>query len=728
MKGYFLLSVLFTNAVLAQPAETKDVARWELQAKRVSIIRDHFGIPHVYGKTDADAVFGLLYAQCEDDFNRVEMNYIEKLGRLSEVHGEQTLFDDLLVRLVIDSSEAINDYHRSPDWLKRLCNAFADGINYFLYKNSDIKPALLTKFEPWFPLLWTDGSIGAISTAGITSSDLEDFFSGGHLSKYVSGRMKEPNGSNGFAFAPSVTASGNSILYINPHVTFYFRPEVHMVSEEGLNAYGAVTWGQFFVYQGFNENCGWMHTSSSADVSDAYVERILEENNERYYIYNNEKKKLKRKRIEIKYQTEKEEKIRGFDTWHTHHGPIMARGTDGFISVKANNRDMNGLIQSWMRTKAVGFESFRETMQMRANMSNNTVYADSKGNIAYWHGNFMPRRDTSYDWSMPVDGTTTVTEWQGLHEVEQTVHIYNPASGWIQNCNSTPFTAAGLSSPVRGDYPRYMAPDGENFRGINAARILGADKNYTIDKVIAKGYNRFLPAFEIIIPSLHKAYSSISNQDDRRRTMKDPVALLSSWDYRCGGNSIATTLAVFWGEELLSNILATDSGRETSEDFTMKTKKFAETASATLLLNALQNAMQRLEKDFGTWRIEWGNINRFQRISGEIQQQYADDKPSFPVPFVSATWGMLPAYHSSTMPNTKKRYGLHGNSFICAVEFGEKIKAKSLLAGGESGHPGSKHFNDQGAMYAQGKFKDVLYYKEDVMKHKESKYHPGEKK
>jgi acyl-homoserine lactone acylase PvdQ len=144
------------------------------------------------------------------------------------------------------------------------------------------------------------------------------------------------------------------------------------------------------------------------------------------------------------------------------------------------------------------------------------------------------------------------------------------------------------------------------------------------------------------------------------------------------------------------------------------------------LLQPFLSTIKYLENTFGGWNIPWGQINRFQRISGDIKNHFNDDSTSIPVGFASSTWGMIPSYSSRTFPGTKKRYGVNGNSFICAVEFGKRIKAKSLLTGGESGNPNSKHFFDQGIMYAKGEFKDVLFYKEDVLKHAERTYHPGE--
>lgn len=726
MKHLFL-TLLFPLQLFAQPFSKTEIARWEKQAANITIIRDNYGIPHVYGKTDGDAVFGLLYAQCEDDFRRVEMNYIEKLGRLSEVNGEKDLYNDLLIRLVIDTADAIKDLAQSPVWLKKILNGYADGINYYLYKNPQVKPSLLTRFQPWYPLLWTDGSIGAISTGGITVSELKSFYSGkDELVAKVDFEEEDPTGSNGFAFSPTITESGNAILYINPHVTFYFRPEVQMVSEEGLNAYGAVTWGQPFIYQGFNEHGGWMHTSSQADISDAYVEKLTKNNSDWFYEYDGGFKPVSKKSISIKFKTASGIETKVFNTLYTHHGPIMAKRDGQYLSLRHNNRDTEGFMQSWLRTKTKSFADFKKTMDMGSNPSNNTVYADAEGNIAYWHGNFLPKRDPKYDWSKPVDGTTAATEWQGYHTVDESVRIYNPKNGWLQNCNSTPFTVAGKFSPKKNDYATYLAPDEENFRGINAVRVLDKEKKYTLDKVIAAGYDTYLAAFEKLIPALVNAYEKNAFPDNPAyNQIKEAVAILKNWDLHCGENSVATTLAVLWGEKLAPNIAQVKSAGAHA-GVIEKTNEFAATASPNQLIQPLFEVTNALIKDFGRYQVPWGEVNRFQRIANDIEYKFDDSKPSVPVGFASATWGMLPSYSSRTYPGTKKRYGYHGNSFICAVEFGKKIKAKSLLAGGESGDLNSKHFFDQGLMYSKGQFKEVLFYKEDVLKHAERKYHPGE--
>ncbi|HSB91791.1 MAG TPA: penicillin acylase family protein, partial [Flavitalea sp.] len=532
-------------------------------------------------------------------------------------------------------------------------------------------------------------------------------------------------GSNGFAIAPSITRDKSPILYINPHVTFYFRPEVHMVSEEGLNVYGAVTWGQFFIYQGFNEHCGWMHTSSQVDVSDSYIEKLSNENGQWVYEYEHEKKPVTTIQHVFKYKSGDSMLSVTIPAMYTKHGPIMGKAGAAWLSVRSFNRSTISLQQSWLRTKATSFAEFRKVLDLRGNTSNNTVYADAEGNIAYWHGNYVPQRDPSFNWNKPVDGSIAATEWKGLHAVNEIIQSINPPNGWLQNCNSTPFTVAGEFSPKQTNYPAYMSADKENFRGITAVRVLQKEKHFTIDKVISAGYDRTLSFFEKLVPALGRAFNN-HLEDSLKQVLREPVAILQQWDLRSGKQSVATTLAVTWADQLNSVINAA-SNLDEFEDQVTRTNKFADdSANDTLLYQSFAKAIATLISNYGKWDIAWGEINRFQRINNELAPTFDDSKPSIPVEFASSQWGQLASYYSASFNGTKKRYGVYGNSFICAVQFGKKIKAKSLLAGGESGNIQSKHFADQAGMYAEGRFKDVLFYKRDIEKHAERTYHPGE--
>ena len=727
MRKIFLLLGLMPLLSLAQRFTSNEVQRWKMQAGRVTIIREQYGVPHIYGKTDADVVFGLLYAQCEENFSQVEENHLEMLGRLSEVQGEQMIYSDLQMRLIYDSAAAKADYKRAPSWLKKLIDASTDGINYYLYKHPEVKPAVLQRFEPWFMLLRTDGSIAATQMGGATLRDLRMLYPIGNITSFVETPRPiydyEPTGSNGFAVAPKKSATGNAMLYINPHTSFYFRSEVHLVSEEGLNAYGAVTWGTFFIYQGFNESCGWMHTSSYADVADIFRERVRQGNGGYQYQLDGSWRPVVTRPISVRYKTAGGLKELRFTRFATGHGPVVGKRDTSWLSIRELNRSMDALAQAWLRTKAKGFDEYRKIMNMRVNNSNNTVFADNKGHIAYWHGNFMPRRDARFDYSLPVDGSISATDWKGLHKVEETVHIYDPASGWIQNCNSTPFTAAGASSPLRQDYPAYMAPDGENYRGILASRLLNASGKLTAEDFIQKiGYNRYLAAFEVVLPGLLRAWEELPEGDSLRNQLREPILLLKTWNLVPSDTSVASALAIEWAYRLQSRASASANPYDASDVVRMVTSMNANASAREKLLYLLET-MNMHQAWFGSWRTPWGVINRYQRPA---DGRYNDSLPSVAVPQAAATWGSLPSFSTRRPQGLHRRYGYHGNSFVACVEFGEKVKARSIITGGQSFDPSSPHFNDQVEGYINGRFKDVHFYRDDVLRNASKTYHPGE--
>lgn len=725
-----ILFVAFLNIVSCtsekkETVKTEEQTRWDAHVENTTIIRDDFGVPHIYGKTDADAVFGLLYAQSEDDFNRVEQNYIWATGRLAEVEGENAIYSDVRARLYMTREEAIAHYESSPEWLRELCIAFADGINYYLKTHPEVTPKLLTRFEPWMPMYFSEGSIGG-DIERVSTSKLKAMYEDGmeipktqEVAMQFAQVMQEPQGSNGIAISGDLTASGHPLLLINPHTSFYFRGEVHVVSEEGLNAYGAVTWGQFFVYQGFNEKTGWMHTSTYTDVIDEFVETIKKDaNGNLVYRYGDEVKPVTQYDITIRYKDGDTSKEKTFPAYRTHHGPITHLKDGKWVASALMWEPVKALEQSYIRTKQDGYKGFREMMDIRTNSSNNTVYADAEGNIAYFHGNFIPVRDPSIDYTQPVDGSNPKTDWQGLHPVDETIMLLNPQNGWLQNCNSTPFTAALEFSPKKEDYPNYMSIDRENFRGVHAIDLLKKGENYTLDSLIALGYDSYLPAFEALIPGLVEAY----DKTDRTKEIGAFIEQLRNWDYRTSANSMAMTLAHYYGTEYFKN------GKRPEEQLTpmQLLAYFGSESPLEERMTIFKTVIDRLETDFGTALMAWGDVNRFQRINGDIRQPFNDDLPSTPVGLASGRWGALAAYGERYTNNTKKIYGTRGNSFVAVVEFGDKVKAKTSLAGGQSGDPDSPHFDDQTEPYVNGEFKEVAFYKEDVLKRANKTYHPGE--
>ena len=708
---------------------TDEEQRWQQHVENTEIIRDDFGVPHIYGKTDADAVFGLLYAQCEDDFNRVERNYIWAIGRLAEVEGEEYLYTDLRANLYMTKDEAIENYSNSPKWIQDLCVAFADGVNYYLKTHPEVQPKLLTHFEPWMPMFFSEGSIGG-DIERVSTRKIKDFYdkTTDHELAVNDGliRLKddEPRGSNGFAIAGSKTKSGDAMLLINPHTSFFFRGEVHVVSEEGLNAYGAVTWGQFFVYQGFNEKTGWMHTSTGTDIIDEFEETIVKEGSKTSYKYGDELRALDSMEVTLKYKSATGVDEKSFMTFRTHHGPITHANDDKWVTTALMWSPIKALKQSFTRTKKSNHKEFYEMMDIRTNSSNNTVYADADGTIAYYHGNFIPKRNVKFDYTQPVDGSNPETDWDGLHPLEENILVLNPANGWIQNCNSTPFTSALEYSPKREDYPNYMTSFPENFRGMHAIPLLTKAKDLTLDSLIELAYDTYLPGADFLISGLLDA---AKKAPVKTQEAKDAIALLKDWDFRVSESSVEMTLANFYLNAYYK------SGKipsiEGNKRITLlgRFDYINKTSAPEERLEVFQTALDILKADFGSWQTPWGEFNRYQRNDGEIFQEFDDAKPSLPVGMASSSWGALASFGTRFGENTKRQYGTSGNSFVAVVEFGDKVKAKSMLAGGQSSDPNSPHFDDQSQRYADGDFKDVAYYREDVEKRAKSTYHPGDK-
>ena len=719
-KPLIALALLLPAAAQAAPG---DMARWRAEAARVTITRDDWGIAHVHGKSDADAVFGAIYAQAEDDFGRVEANYLTALGRTAEAEGEKAIWADLRQRLFVDPVKLQAQYRESPVWLRQLMQAWADGLNYYLATHPDVHPKVLTHFEPWMALSFTEGSIGG-DIESISLSELQSFYDGKPVPPTPTelGMIpREPSGSNGIAIAPKNTADGHALLLINPHTSFYFRSELQMTSDAGLNAYGATTWGQFFIYQGFNPDAGWMHTSSTVDNIDEFAETIVPRGSAYGYRYGKALRPVTRKLVTLRFRRpDGSMASRSFTTFATHHGPITGARDGKWIATALMWKPIPALEQSWLRTKATDIASYMKVAALKANSSNDTLFADKKGEIAFLMPQFMPLRDNRFDYTRPVDGSNPATDWHGLHSLASLPSVANPKIGWVHNSNDWPWNAAGPDSPKAADYPRYMDQTGENFRSIHADRLLEGKHDFTIEKLRAAAFDSYLPAFAVLIPQLTSAYDALPAGDPLHARLAEPIALLRGWDKRWSADSTATALAVFWGDQLWREVGTFAQAERMNVPFYI-----AQRVSPADKLKALDAAVVKLKADFGDWRVPWGRINRFQRLDDSIVSHFDDAKPSIPVPFTSAQWGSLASFGAKAYPNTKDYYGTSGNSFVAVVEFGPRVKAIAVTAGGESGDPASPHFRDEAERYASGNLRPVYFYPDELKGHIERRYHPG---
>ncbi len=770
-----IAGMLCASAILALPirAATPDAARWRTEAARVTITRDDWGIAHVHGVGDGDAVFGMIYAQAEDDFPRIEANYLTALGRTAEAEGESAIWADLRQRLYVNPEALKRDYAASPPWLRALMDAWADGLNHYLATHPATHPKVLTRFEPWMALSFTEGSIGG-DIERIDLEALKAFYTGGPAvlvsqrlirdpklhdpsvlsevegraaedvargtsfdyaqdERGISGRHQtiiednhliEPTGSNGIAIAPARTRDGHALLLINPHTSFFFRAESQVTSDAGLNAYGASTWGQFFIYQGFNAHAGWMHTSSGVDSVDEFAEQmVFTRSGPPGYRYGGETRIMTATPITLRYRRpDGSVGEHTFRTFATQHGPIVRQEGGKWIAFKMMWKPIEALEQSYLRTKTSDYAGFLKVAGLQANSSNDTLFADDKGEIAYLHPQFVPIRDDRFDYRGVVDGSDPATDWKGLTPLDKLPQAVNPASGWVYNTNDEPWNTAGEGSLDRAAFPHYMDQAGANPRGEHARALLAHHSPLTLPGLLGVAFDGWQPVFAHLVPKLETAWEALPETDPRRAALAASVASLRQWDRRWGADSTETSLAVFWGTALFEHVLPAARAAHRSPWEAMVA------ADDATILATFDGAIAKLKSDFGSAQVPWGAINRFQRNDAAIVQHFDDTKPSTPVPFTSAIFGSLASFGAKPYPGTKRWYGTSGNSFVAAVEFGPQVKAYAVTAGGESGHPGTRHFADQVERYAAGDLRPVYFTAADLTGHIERRYHPGDSK
>jgi acyl-homoserine-lactone acylase len=708
----------------ANVPRAEEAARLKAQADRVLIVRDDWGIAHVHGETDADAVFGMIYAQAEDDFTRVETNYLMALGRLAQADGEGAIWSDLRQRLFVNPVDLKAKYAASPGYLKALMGAWAAGLNYFIATHPDVRPKVILRFEPWMALSFTEGANGG-DIAKISLAGLAAFYEAPEADRLcaaeaAAAQFEEPTGSNGIAIAPSATRNGHALLLINPHTAFYLRSELQMTSDEGLNAYGAVTWGQFFVYQGFNAHAGWMHTTSSADCVDEFAETIVRRRGRLFYRYGAELRPVRRSTITVRYRTpEGGLAEKRFTVHRTHHGPVVRRAEDKWIAAALMNRPVEALEQSFGRTKAQDLASFTKISALAANSTNNTLFADNHGNIAFFAPQFVPRRDNQFDYTQPADGADPATDWQGPTPLAELPSAVNPPGGWVYNANDGPWWAAGPQSPRQEDFPRYMDQIGANPRTAHALEVLRDRRDFTLQSLLEAAYDPHMPAFSWLLPDLVAAYDALPSRVDLKERLSKPIEVLRGWDCRWAAESVATTLAVSWGEAMQAKV-ATDL-----RDRSYAVLERIDRAPSDVKLAALIEIVDGLAGDFGDWALPWGELNRFQRLDAAIEPRFDDAAPSWPIPWTSTQWGSLAAIGAKRYPNTKRVYASTGNSFVAVVEFGPRIRALAISAGGASGDPRSPHFADQSDRFASGELRTLYFYSDELAGHIERSYRPG---
>lgn len=731
--SFVLLLGLAAFSVLAAGKETLKLA------ESVTIYRDSYGVPHVYGKTDASAVFGLMYAQAEDNFWQLEEDHINKLGRASEVYGVSRLSGDMMARLFETDKKAQEEYARLTPEIRALCDAYAAGLNYYLERHPEIKPRLITRYEPWFPLITGAPGTGSL---GITQSEVRALFpelaSAQSQNSISEGEETEENlqniGSNMWAISPKKSASGKALLFINPHVQFFGggqRYEAHLNSKQGLNISGFAMLGMPYIWTGFNKNLGWSQTNTYADSTDVYIENFDDPNNPLAYRVGDKRLTATEWTDEVAVNNNGVMEKRKFTFRKTHHGPVVALRNGKMLSVQAASMQVGGKLfaQKWAMARAGNLKEFKNALSVRALTGSNTIYADNKGNIFYLHGNAMPRRNPQYDWSRAVDGSDPQTEWKGYHEIDELPQVLNPSAGFVQNCNSTPFLTSASDNPEKSKFPAYMAPDSDTLRSQRSRQILSSKDKFTFDEWIRATLDTHLLLAETLIPELISISRELNQKSpEQAAKFSEPLNVLRSWDYKSGVDSVPTTLFMMYFEQLQrANQEARRSDNNLSAAKTLPEQ--IKELSAEVKLTAFEKALDGLKTDFGDWRVVWGEINRLQRVhTSGSQERFDDSKASVPIPGANGQTGSIFTFGTRREAGQKRRYGVSGNSYLAVVEFAPRVKARSLLVFGQKADPQSKHFFDQANLYSKQQYKSAWFELKEIKQNSARSYKPGEEK
>jgi penicillin amidase len=721
-------------------------------AGSVTIYRDKYGVPHVYGPTDYSVMFGFAYAQAEDNFWQIEDSYIQALGRAAEVYGEsgtmtagggstsRALDSDIINGQLGIARLAEEDYKKLGKQMQEICRATADGLNYFLEKNPQVKPRLITRFEPWHLLAFgrfAQYQLFVFRRLGFRPNELrasvQEVKAGGKITQLAPLPPEQEEemiadaqteaaliGSNTWAVTPKKSASGHAMLFINPHQPF-FGPgqwiEGHLHSEQGWNLSGATFPGSPFPSIGHNDYLGWSHTVNAPDIIDAWAEKFDDPTNPLNYKDGDGYRTATEWTETIKVKTDKGMEERTFKMRRTHHGPIMAVRDGKPMAVRmAGFENFNALEQRYLMGKARNLKEFKAAMSKIAVPMFNTMYADREGNVWYCYYGAVPKRDQKYDWSKPVDGSDPGTEWQGYHSLDELPQVLNPPSGWAQNCNATPFLSVadneGNGNPLKQNFPKYMVTEADNARSRVSRNILAGSEKFSFEEWSRAAFDTRCIDAPVKIALLVADWTKLKSADAARADKTaEAIETLKSWNGVSTSESVAMTIFTLWAY-----------ARSTPQAQSLTR------GSPNPEVMVLEYVLGDLARKWGTWKVAWGELNRIQRVhtSGSLEP-FSDDKPSLPVVGGPGDYvGMVFNFYSPEARGQKRRYGIAGHSFVSVVEFSPKVRARSLLQFGQTHDPASPHYFDQADLYSKQQFKPAWFTLEEIKANLERSYHPGQ--
>lgn len=692
-------------------------------AKSVTIYRDAWGVPHIDGPTDESVVFGFAYAQAQDYFWQIEDSYVMGMGRYAELYGDKGVKSDIINRAFEIPQRAKEDFAQFEPEVRSMSEAFVAGLNYYLDKHPEVKPRLIQRFEPWQMLAFGRqvviemgyGNTGAPRDAVPTEYEM----------------ITQSRGSNAWAISPSRTKEGKAMLFINPHQPYFgFGQfyEAHLRSGEGWNFTGATFFGGPIPTLGHNEHAGWAFTVNNPGLGSAWRVKFDDPDNPLNYRHGEGYRTAVEWKDTIKIKKRRGVEERELTFRKTHHGPIVKQESDN-VFIAANIGKFNEALfsrQNLKMMRAKNLEEFRAAMGMLDFHIFNTVYADKHGDIMYLYNGIVPKRDPSFAWDRPVDGNDPRTDWQGYHTIDELPQVINPASGYVQSCNATPFTTTDDGNGFIGDYPSYMVREKhDDKRRAQVSRMLLRQMNdVTYDQWQESAFDTTIYWALTEIPKFKRQWDRLRHANPELAAAVEPYLMhLVNWDYKGSIESTQTTLCCAWYEKLYGEVYRTE---------TMLSQYVQDPESR---FQALIDAAELLKKTHGDWKIPWGDLNRLQRhadVADFFQIPFSDSIDSVPSAGLPGPLGVVfnmyftPTIELPPVKVIKKHYAVVGHSYVSVVEFGDRIRGGSLTQFGASGNPNSPHFMDQAKLLSERRFKPQYFYWEDVEANCKEIYHPGD--
>lgn len=714
-----------------------------------TVHRDAWGVPHVFGPTDASVLFAAAWVQAEADWPLVEENFVRAAGRGTELFGEEALVDDWLARALEIPRLSKEEYERATPRMRGLLDAYAAGFDAWLAAHPE-RVNLLADVEPWHTLAlirfkyhqleflgyagfeeataerllergWPAGGENAAAVGPVADVD-----PGTAITRFageIAGPLGDiPTGSNEWALGPSRTADGTTMLLVNPHQSFFGVQrymEIHLASDEGLVFSGLTRYGFLLPYMGHNARLGWTYTDNYADIGDLYVESFDDPDDPLAYRYGDGRRTASTWTETIPVKGGEPRTLR---FWKTHHGPVVgldARGRP--LAARLARLEEGGWFdQLDAMIRAGSMDAFRAAVGRLSIPYMNTMYADVDGNIGYVYNSAVPRRDPSIDWRRPVDGSDPATEWDGYHPLEDLPQVWNPPSGWLVNTNSSPMVATEPIPYAREDFPPYMiGGEEDNARARSSRRVMAALEEATLDDFAVAVLDTRLSLADSLVPAIAAEWERLEAAGEGadvpealepgatgRARAREAVRRLLAWDRVADVESVETTWFVFSLERWFLNRRTAAPGPYG-------------------WLEAVASTLASIEADHGRVEVPWGEVTRLQRPPSNDPDDFSPALPSLPVGGAAGGIGSVFTFNTAGFGTTDRRYGVSGNSFVKVIEFGPEVRARSVVVFGESGDPDSPHYFDQAPLYAGRQFKPAWFTREAVEANAVESYRPG---